>query len=508
MLGTLILVGIIVGLVVLFFVSAYKKVPPDKAMVVTGLGRESYIIGNSAIIIPFFQRVDRLNLGVVQTVLQTETSIPTYDALLIDVKAVANFQISSDAELLKIAAKNYLNQPKDLMEQDVSEVMMGKMREVIGQMKIVDLMRNREEFNSKVFEGAKEDMHALGLELTTFNVQDFYDHEDVIKNMGADQSNEIRKAAQFAKIQADQEVAIRQNELDLKEAELKKQADKAKAEAEMVFQTTTAERTRELNIAQQEAEIAAEAKRIELKEKEVAVKERELEATVKKQAEADKFAAEQRAEAELYTQQKDAEAKLYTAQQEATAVKTKAKAEAEKIEAIGRAEGQAEKEKGTGIAEATRKQIDAYNEMLNANFLADKYIKVMPELAKAVAEPLGAVDNITMYGEGNAAKLVEETTKMTSQVNNGLADSLGIDLRTILGSIVGGTAAGYAMKETKAENASEGVEKIAENVKETSENVKDITDTVAETLDNIDVKKEVSDYVDILQEAQNKRDIE
>ena len=479
----LIIIGIIVIFVAIFIVTAYKKCPPDQAMIVTGLGRESFIIGNSAIIIPFFQRVDKLNLGVVQTVLQTETSIPTYDALLIDVKAVANFQISSDADLLKIAAKNYLNQPKDLMEQDVSEVMMGKMREVIGQMKIVDLMRNREEFNSKVFEGAKEDMHALGLELTTFNVQDFYDHEDVIKNMGADQSNEIRKAAQFAKIQADQEVAIRQNELDLKEAELKKQADKAKAEAEMVFQTTTAERTRELNIAQQEAEIAAEAKRIELKEKEVAVKERELEATVKKQAEADKFAAEQRAEAELFTQQKDAEAKLYTAQQEASAVKAKAKAEAEKIEAIGRAEGQAEKEKGIGIAEATRKQIDAYNEMLNANYLADKYIKVMPELAKAVAEPLGAVDNITMYGEGNAAKLVEETTKMTSQVNNGLADSLGVDLKTILGSIVGGTAAGHVMKETKAENATDGVAGVVEDVKETAENVKDITDTVAEVLD-------------------------
>ena len=93
--------------------------------------------------------------------------------------------------------------------------------------------------------------------------------------------------------------------------------------------------------------------------------------------------------------------------------------------------------------------------MLNANFLADKYIKVMPELARAVAEPLGAVDNITMYGDGNAAKLVEETTKMTSQVNNGLADSLGIDLKAILSGVIGGTAAGHAMKEVNNEKPSE-----------------------------------------------------
>ena len=484
-------VGVDVALlIVIFLVAAYKKCPPDEAMIVTGLGRESYIIGNSAIIIPFFQRVDRLSLGAVQTVLGTKTPIPTNDALMIDIKAVANFQISSDPELLKVAARNYLNKEKEAMEEAVSEVMMGKMREIVGQMKIVELMRDREKFNASVFEGAKEDMHALGLELTTFNVQDFYDHEDVIKNMGTDQAAEVTKNAAFAKIQAEQEVAIRQNALDLKRAELQKTADKAKAEAEMVFKTTTAERQRELNIAEQEAEIAAEEKKIELKEREVAVKERELEANVKKQAEADKFAAEQRAEAELYTQQKDAEAQLYVAQQEAAAVKAKAKAEAEKIEAIGKAEGQAEKEKGTGIAEATKKQIDAYNEMLNANFLADKYIKVMPEIARAVAEPLGAVDNITMYGEGNAAKLVEETTKMTSQVNNGLADSLGIDLKTILSGALGGVVAGHTMKGNDGETSMNGDSLVKEAIKEVSEVVDKRNDLEKENRGNVNGENE------------------
>ena len=204
----MVVVGIVlIVLIVLLAVKAYKKSPPDQVMVVTGMGKEKFVIGNSCIVVPFLQRIDRLNLGVVQTVLATTQPIPTFDALLIDVKAVANFQISTDPELLKVAARNYLNQDKETMERDVSEVLLGKMREVIGQMEIVSLMRNRDEFNAKVFEGAKEDMHALGLELTTFNVQDFTDHEDVIKNMGADQSNEIRKAAQFSRIAADQEVA-------------------------------------------------------------------------------------------------------------------------------------------------------------------------------------------------------------------------------------------------------------------------------------------------------------
>lgn len=413
------------------------------------------------------------------------------DALLIDVKAVANFQISTDPELLKVAARNYLNQDKETMERDVSEVLLGKMREVIGQMEIVSLMRNRDEFNAKVFEGAKEDMHALGLELTTFNVQDFTDHEDVIKNMGADQSNEIRKAAQFSRIAADQEVAVRQNELDLKEAELKKTADRAKAEAEMVYQTTIAERTRELNIAKQEAEIAAEEKRIELKEKEVSVKEKELEATVKRQAEADRYAAEQAAEAQLYTEQKNAEAKLFTAQQEAMATKAFAEAEADKIKSIGEAEGEAEKAKGLGIAEATKEQINAYNEMVNANFLADHYIDIMPEIAKYIAEPLSAVDNITMYGSGNAAALAEETTKMVSQVNNGLADSLGIDLKNIINNVVGGAAAGKSFannmpdevtsiisSDNKLPETIEDAAKPKSNSTKTDEDAKDINITI------------------------------
>lgn len=495
------IIGVIIGgvivaaLVILVFMS-YRKSPPDEVMVVTGLGKEKFVIGNSSLVIPFLQRVDKLNLGVVQTSLKTPSPIPTCDAILIDVRAVANFQISTDPELLKVASRNYLNQDKAKMEQDVSEVLMGKMREVIGQMEIINLMQNRDEFNQKVFSNAQDDMRALGLELVTFNVQDFTDHEDVIKNMGADQANEIRKSAQFARIQADQEVAIRQNELDLKEAELKKTADRARAEAEMVYQTTTAEKTRELNIAQQEAEIAAEEKRIELKEKAVAVTERELEAEVKKRAEAERYAAEQKAEAALYVQQKDSEAELYInqkkaeaelyaaernaeavkrtgeadryaaeqnaeaqlfseqkaaegrlyyAEQEAQAIKMTAEAESNKIEAIGKAEGEAERARGIGLAEATKEQIEAYNAMENSNFLADHYINIMPEMARAVAEPLSAVDSITMYGTGNAASLVEETTKMTSQVNAGLADSIGIDLKTVLGALVGGSAAGNAM---------------------------------------------------------------
>ena len=345
----------------------------------------------------------------------------------------------------KIASKNYLNMDKAEMTRQVTEVMLGKMREVIGQMDLKELMRDRESFNHKVFEGSRDDLANLGLELRTFNVQDFSDSQGIIRSMGADQAAEIKKEAELAQIRAEQEVAERQNQLDLKKAELKKTADKAAAEADMVKQTVTAEKQRELYVAQQEAQIAAETKKVELAERQVAVKERELDATVRKQAEADRYAAEQKADAELYTRTKNAEAAkveaqnksdadLYSAQKTAEGVSAKAKAEAEATRLKGEADGAAEKAHGEGVAAGIKAQTEAYNGMENAYLLVNRYIDVMPEVAEAVAKPLTAVDSIKMYGDGNATKLVRDTTGMVDQVTSGLKDATGIDLTELLSS--------------------------------------------------------------------------
>ena len=391
--------------VVLVFESCWRKCPPDKLMIVSGKG---------TFVIPLLQRVDTLSLGAVQVQLTTENDIPTQDAILIHACAVANFQIGQTPELIETASKNYLNLDKEEMTRQVTEVMLGKMREVIGQMDLKELMRDRESFNAKVFGGSKDDLANLGLELRTFNVQDFSDSQGIIRSMGADQAAEIKKEAELAQIKAAEEVAIRQNQLDLKQADLKKQADKAKAEADMVKATVTAEKQRELYIAQQEAEIAAETKKVELAERQADVRERELNATVKKQAEADRYAAEQAAEADLYKRTKQAEA-------------TRLK---------GESEGVAEKAHGEGVAAGIKAQAEAYNGMDNPYLLANRYIDIMPKVAEQVAKPLTAVDSIKMYGSGNAQKLVKETTSIVDQVASGLKDSTGIDLPSLLNGLI------------------------------------------------------------------------
>lgn len=168
---------------------------------------------------------------------------------------------------------------------------------------------------------------------------------------------------------------------------------------------------------------------------------------MKKQAEADRYAAEQAAEADLYKRTKQAEAarierqnasdaELYSAQKDAEGIKAKATAEAEATRLKGEADGASEKSRGEGIAAGVKAQAQAYNGMENPYLLANRYIDIMPKVAEQVAKPLTAVDSIKMYGSGNAQKLVKETTSIVDQVASGLKDSTGIDLPSLLNGLI------------------------------------------------------------------------
>lgn len=365
-----------------------------------------------------------------QSLLRTDTPIPTKDAILIDVNAVANFQIASETmtvdengkqvKALENAAKNYLNQSKERME-------------------------NRDTFAATVAESARVDMERLGLQLTTFNIQDFTDRQNVIANMGAEMAAEISRNAKLASINAEQDVAVRQNQLDLKRAELQSISDKAQAEADAVKGITAAEQSKTLKVKEQEAEIAAAEKKAVLEQKNAEIEEQKLNATIRKKADADRYAAEQQADAQVYTTRKHADAELYLRQQEAQATQSTADADAHATEVKGKAEGSAAQAKGVGEAEAIRAQGEAYNSMNNTYILAQQYIQILPDMVRAAAEPLTKVDHITMYGDGNSTKLVGDTVNSVSQLSEGLSQSLGIDLKALLNSMVAGHAAGSAL---------------------------------------------------------------
>ena len=234
------------------------------------------------------------------------------------------------------------------------------------------------------------------------------------------------------------EIAKKQTELDIKKSELQMDADTKKAMADAAYDIQREEQRKSIEISTANADIARQEREIELKQKEVAVKEQALEAEIKKQAETDKYAAQQKVDAALYQRQKEAEAKQFEAQREAEARKAQAEAdrfakeqEAAGIAAVGKAEAEAIRAKALAEAEGIDKKAEAMKKYGEAA-VVEMIMAALPEIAKNVAEPLSKVDKITMYGEGNSAKLVGDIVNSTTQITEGISAGMGIDLKSIL----------------------------------------------------------------------------
>jgi flotillin len=90
-------------------------------------------------------------------------------------------------------------------------------------------------------------------------------------------------------------------------------------------------------------------------------------------------------------------------------------------------------------AEAIEKKAEAQKKMGEASVL-EMYFKAMPQIVAAASGPLENVDRITMYGDGNSAKMVGDIMKSTNQVMEAMADN-GIDVKALLSGFMGGKAA-------------------------------------------------------------------
>lgn len=458
------IVGIVLGVVVfiiVILVLSYVKAPPDTAYIITGPGKQRVLIGRAGFRIPGIERVDKIPLNLIQVDIKTASAVPTKEFINIFVDGVANIKIDSSAESLAKASQIFLQENLDGIKSIAKEVLEGNMREIIGQMKLEELVHNRDLFAEKVKENATQDMARMGLQIINLTIQNFIDNNKVIENLGVDNIAQISKNASIARAQAERDVQIAQSEaneaankarvdaerliveqntaLSLRESELKKASDTAKASADAAYSIEEQKRQEEINVAKVNADIAKREREVELGQKEVELQERQLEAQIKKTAEADKYAQEQKAQAELFKRQKQAEAEKYEQLQKAEALK--ASAEASRYAAEQEAAGILAK--GEAEAEAIEKKAEAMKKMGEASVLElILNSKVLPDVVNAYAEPLakayGQIDSITMYGEGNTAKLAEEIGKNGSQLINGLEDTLGLDIKSIIAGYLGG----------------------------------------------------------------------
>ena len=484
-------VGIVLAallLVIILFKFCYKTCPPNKAMVITGPTGSSTVIGKAKLIIPIIQRVDYMSLENIQVDFTSRDEIPTKDAINVLVDAVANMAIDQNPDVLKIASSKFLGYSTRDIQEIVTPILEGNIREIISQTTLKELIQgDKKEFAERVVENVSPNLRDMGLKLTTFNIQNFKDKNGVIDNLGIENTEQIRKDAAIAAAKAKSEIAIAQaqadkeandaqvvaetdmaakkNELAIKKAELKKQSDIEIAKAEAAKGIEAEAQRREQEIATANANLARQEKEIELKEREVKITERQLEAEIKKKAEADKFAAQQAADAKLYETQRKSEAELFERQKKAEAEKFEAeqKADAQKaladaIKAQGIAEAEAAKAKGEAEAAAIKAKAEAEAEglMKKAEAMAaygdaakqdmqlqalKVYFEQLPAIAKAVGDGYQNVDKIMMFG-GESSKLASDIMTNVSQVSEGLSESLGIDLKSLLAGFMGGKVAG------------------------------------------------------------------
>ena len=461
---------LIVALVLVIFITGYVKASPDTAIIISGLRKNpKVLIGKAGIKIPFLERKDELNLQLIPIDVKTSNAVPTADYININVDATVNVKISDNEERLKLAAQNFLNKNSEYIARVAREVLEGNVREIVGKMALEEMVSDRQKFAMLVKENAEPDLAAMGLDIISFNVQNFVDGNGVIENLGVDNIVKIQKNAaisraesekEIAKAQANarreaneaevnaaSEIAKKQNELDIQKAELKKVADVKRAEADAAYKIQEEEQRKTVEITTANANIAKQEKEILLKQKEAEVMEQALDAQIKKKAEADKFAKQQEADAQLYERQREAEARKFETEKEAEAMKAKAEAEkyameqeAEGIRTKGFAEAEAIRAKAIAEAEGIEKKAEAMTKMGEAAVL-EMYFKALPEVVKNAATPLTNVDRITMYGDGNSAKLMKDIMGTVTQVTDGLKESTGVDLTAVLSGFLGGKVA-------------------------------------------------------------------
>ena len=491
--------------------SGYVKASPNKAYIISGIKREpKVLIGRAGIKIPFLEKKDELILKQISIDIKTNGYIPTKDFIGVDIDAVAKVRVLTQrdvtvnakgevvagadsnkritTEMANAAMKNFLNMNEDQIRDALTDSLQGNMREIIGTQCLKELCNDRKTFGDEVQAKAQKDMNALGIWIESCNIQKIEDENNLITALGQDNMSQIQKDASVAKAQADRDVAIaraqaqkdandaqviaeteiaqKQTELAIKKAELKKESDIKKAEADAAYKIQEEEQRKTVEITTANANLARQEKELELKEREVSIKEKALEAEVKKTAEANKYAAQQKADAEQYERQKRAEAELFEIQRQAEAEKAKSEAErfakeqaAEAVKAAGLAEAAAVAAKGKAEAEAIQAKAEAeaagilkkaeamkqYGDAARQQMELDTlkvYFEQLPKIAEAVAKGYTNVESIKMFG-GDSSKLAGDIMTTVTQVTDGIKESTGLDINEML-------AKGFA-KETKSE---------------------------------------------------------
>src|SRR5258708_964475 len=413
-----------------------RKVGPNQALIVYGAGGTKVITGGSHFVLPLYQRAQDFSLELMSFDVAPSQDLYTTQGVAVNVEAVTQIKVRSDDESVKTAAEQFLSKSQQESESLIRLVMEGHLRGIVGQLTVEDLVKDPENVGAKMLKTVTPDMEKMGLEVISFTIKDVRDKNDYITNMGRPQIAEIKKQADIASALAQRDTQIQQANASREAAVAKSAADqvrvKAEAEslalqaesqrnlslkkaafdAEVKKQQATADKTYDIQSNLMQQQVVAESVKVTEVEKSAQIKvqqaeiqrrELELQATIQKAAEAERRRVETVAEAErqrlILEAQGQADAAKAKGFGDADANRARGLSEAEVICARGLAEAEVIRAKGEAEADAMKVKAAAFHEYNQAAVL-DKLLTGMPEIVRAIAEPLSKVDKVTIVSTG------------------------------------------------------------------------------------------------------------
>jgi flotillin len=456
--GEYTIIFIIIGMIILVIFSIlalWKRVPQNKAAVITG-ARKRVISGGGGMVWPIIERFDVISLENIKIPLDIDNAISS-QGVPVAVKSVAVVKVKSDKESIYSAMEQFFRGHTDRTSAEIatqsSYVLVGKLREIIAKMTVEEIYRDKDKFSSEVQENAAISLAEMGLEIKAFTVMAIDDPNGYLEALGKKRIAEVRRDANIAeaeakretivvtaeaerrgkeaKLLADTQVAEATKEMELKVQSYRREQEAAKAVADNAYLIEENKVKKEVTETELQVELLRRTKETELAEQEAKRREQELIATINKQADADKYRQERLAEARKFEQ-------VTKAQAEAEAVKMEGQARAEAVRVQGQAEAAAIQAKGLAEAEAMMKKAEAFKQYNDAAVI-QMMIERLPEIAKNVAEPISRTEKIVVIdnggangGKAGASKVAGYVTDIIAQLPETVEALTGVNLVDVL----------------------------------------------------------------------------
>jgi len=448
-------------LLILGIVSTWKKVSQDKALVVTGL-KKRVISGGGGIVIPLLEKTDRISLENMKIEVRTDGALTEQG---VDIKAdgVAVIKVRSDRESILAAVEQFNTGSEkrtiEVIKDTAKDVLEGKLREIVSKMSVEEIYKDREIFASQVQEVAAVDLADMGLEIKAFTIRDIKDDNGYLEALGKKRIAEVKRDADIAEAEATKETKVKtaeanregeaarlvaetqiaeaSKEKELKVHDYRRDQETAKAVADLAYEIEASRVQQNVEREKMQVQIVRKQKEIELAEQEALRKERELDATLRKQSEAEKYSAEKQAEASKY-------AEVQRALAEAEAIRAVGMANADARRAEGMADVEIIRERGKAEAEAMMKKAEAFKQY-NEAAVTQMIIERLPEIARAISEPLAKTEKIVIVDSGNgqgkgAAKVTDYVTQIMATLPETVKTLTGVDLAGLFGGQTGAEA--------------------------------------------------------------------